>query len=250
MAKRRRVNTTKHEIIQVASEFFFDVGYSATSPRMIAEELDISTGNITYYFPTKDHLLAVIVDMLCDFQWSMMEQEANEGYSSVMAVCLELMAMASMCESNQIAKEFYLASYTSPLTLELIRRNDAKRAKGVFAKFCPDWDDENFVEAETLVSGIEYATLMTTTDSAPLETRIAGALNAILQIYQVPEELRKEKIRKVLSMDYREVGTRVLKEFKEYVEKNNEETLEELFRRKRRKKFREEKDDFEEHKES
>lgn len=240
MARRRmRVNTTKHEIIQVASEFFLDVGYQATSPRMIAEELDMSTGNITYYFPTKEHLLAVIVDILCDFQWSMMEKEANDGNSSVMAICLELMAMAAMCENDHIAKELYLATYTSPLTLEIIRTNDAKRAKNVFAKFCPNWTDENFAEAETLVSGIEYATLMTTRDSAPLEIRIARALNAILQIYQVPEELRAEKIRKVLAMDYREVGSRVLKEFKEYVEKNNEETLEVMFRMKRRKKLRE-----------
>ena len=240
MAYKRRVNTTKHEIMQVACEYFLDVGFNATSPRMIAEELEISTGNITYYFPTKDHLLAVIVDMLCDFQWSMMEQEANEGYSSVMAICLELMAMASMCESDHIAKELYLAAYTSPLTLEIIRRNDTKRARKVFVEYCPEWNDEHFVQAETLVSGIEYATLMTTPDSAPLETRIAGALNTILQIYQVPESLRQQKIQKVLSMDYKQVGSRVLKEFKDYVEKTNEETLEELFRRKRRKKKREE----------
>lgn len=240
MTRRRRVNTTKHEIIQVACEFFLNVGFHETSPRMIAEELDISTGNITYYFPTKDHLLAVIVDMLCDFQWSMMEQEANEGNSSLMAICLELMAMAAMCENDHIAKELYLAAYTSPLTLEIIRRNDTKRAKKVFGEYCPTWCDEHFRQAENLVSGIEFATLMTTPDSAPLETRIAGALNTILQIYQVPEELRKEKILKVLSMDYRQMGTRVLKEFKDYVEKTNEETLEELFRRKRRKKIREE----------
>ena len=73
---RRRVVTTKYEIIQVASEFFMSVGYSNTSPKMIAEELGLSTGNITYYFPTKEHLLAVVVEMLCDFQWRMLEAEA------------------------------------------------------------------------------------------------------------------------------------------------------------------------------
>lgn len=39
---RRRVVTTKYEIIQVASEFFMSVGYSNTSPKMIAEELGLS----------------------------------------------------------------------------------------------------------------------------------------------------------------------------------------------------------------
>lgn len=56
----------------------------------ICDELDMSPGNITFYFPTKEHLLAVLVDMMCDFQWRLMEHEANEGYSSVMALCLEL----------------------------------------------------------------------------------------------------------------------------------------------------------------
>ena len=35
---RRRVVTTKYEIIQVASEFFMSVGYSNTSPKMISNE--------------------------------------------------------------------------------------------------------------------------------------------------------------------------------------------------------------------
>lgn len=40
----RGITTTKFEIVQVASEFFFEVGNSKTSPNMIAKELGISTG--------------------------------------------------------------------------------------------------------------------------------------------------------------------------------------------------------------
>lgn len=72
---RRRVNATKHEIVRVASKLFLETGYSATSPKLVCEELDI------------------------------------------------------------------------------IRKNDAERSKEVFK----DWTDENFAEAEVLVSGIEYA---------------------------------------------------------------------------------------------
>ena len=89
----------------------------------------------------------------------------------------------------------------------------------------------NFAEAEVLVSGIEYATMMTTDDSSPLDVRIAGALHSIMMIYNVPEELRKRKVEKVLAMDYRSIGRRVLKEFKDYVEKANEQAFAELFQR-------------------
>ena len=74
--------------------------------------------------------------------------------------------------------------------------------------------------AEIIVSGIEYATLMKTDDS-PLEERITGALNAIMLVYNVPEEVRKRKIKKVLSVDYIRIGRRILEEFIEYVTGGN-----------------------------
>ena len=225
---RRRVNTTKLEIIQTATRMFLEKGYSATSIKAIADQLDMSTGHLTFYFPTKDHLLAKLVDMLCSFQWAMVKRYVEEGESLLMAVCLELTAMAAICEENEVAKDFYLAAYTHPMTLEIIRKNDAQRAKLVFGEYCQDWAEEQFAEAETLVSGIEYATMMTTEDSAPIDTRISGALNNIMMIYQVPEETRRQKIQRVLAMDYTAIGRAVLQEFIAYIEETTEQAFEEL----------------------
>ena len=223
-----KIKTTKLDIIRCASDMFFEQGYNATSPKSICEALDISTGNLTYYFPTKEHLLVVFTEMLCNYQQKMMEIEAQEGVSSVLSVCLELTTMAAMCEDSAAAKDFYLATYTSPMCLELIRKNDAQRNKAAFSSYCEGWTDEQFAQAEIIVSGIEYATLMTTGDSVSLETRIAGALDNILAVYGVPEEIRKTKIKKVLRIDYRKIGQRVLREFKEFIDRENEMALEEL----------------------
>ena len=230
---RNTHTTTKYEIIQVAAECFLEKGVTATSPKMIANELDLSTGNITYYFPTKEHLLAVFTEMLCDFQWKMMEYEANEGLSSVMAICLELLTIAAACEQDEVIKDFFLAAYTSPLTMEIIRKNDKERAKQVFGEFCPDWTDERYSEAETLVSGIEYATLMTTSTSAPLELRISGALELILTVYNVPEDVRKKKIAKALAIDYQPLSLRVMAQFRAYVDNETEQALFKLLQRKK-----------------
>lgn len=225
----RRVNTTKLQIIQTASRMILENGYSATSVRAICSELDIGLGHMTFYFPSKEHLLAVLTDMLCDFQWKMMRDEADDGVSLLLAVCLELMAMASAAEEDEIARDFFISAYTSPLTLEIIRKNDTARAKEVFAEYCPDWTDEQFTEAEALVSGIEYATLMTTETSVPLDRRISGALDAIMTLFNVPADLRKTKIQKVIGLDYRSLGRRIFKEFKQYIEDVNEQAFEELF---------------------
>ena len=196
MARIDKGALTKLEIITEATKQFLEKGYTNTSANAVAKALDMSQGNLTFHYPTKEHLLAILVDKLCDFQWKRMEHEANDGISSVLAICLELTAMASACESDETIKDFFLSAYSSPLSLDIIRKNDAKRAKEVFGSYRPDWTDEQFAEAEILVSGIEYATLMTAGDPVPLETRIAGALNNILGIYGVPEETRQIKLQK------------------------------------------------------
>ena len=226
---RKHVNTTKYEIIQQATTLFLEKGYSATPPKLICDALDISTGNLTYYFPTKEHLLAVLVDMLCRFQGKLMETMVQEeGTSSLLALCLELITMAAMSEENPIAKDLFLSSYSSPMSLEIIRKNDCQRAKRIFCQFCPDWSDLQYVEAEALTSGIEYATFMTTNDSAPLEVRVSAALNNILMLYNVPEETRKENIRKALSLDYLSLSRQILDQFKHFVHQTNDQTFEAL----------------------
>ena len=227
---RRRVNTTKYEIIRVATRQFLEKGYSATSPRTICDELDLSTGNLTYYFQTKEHLLAVLVEMLCDFQWKMIQAVVEEGHTSILAICLELATMIVMCDENEIAKDFYLSAYSHPHTLEIIRKNDARRAKMVFGDYCENWTDEQYAEAEILVSGIEYASMLPVGDPVSTEARIAGAIENILGIYNVPSIIREAKINKLFKMDYRKISREILKEFREYVEEVNDHTFEELFK--------------------
>ena len=231
MARINKSALTRLEIVQEASKQFLEKGYTRTTVSAIGKELGMSSGNLTFYFPTKEHLLAELVDLLCSFQWKRMEEEADEGHSSIMAICLELTSMASACESDSVIKDFFLSAYSSPMCLEIIRRNDTERAKKVFGSYRPDWTEEQFAEAEILCSGIEYATLMTANDHVTLETRIAGALNNILGIYGIPEGTRQTKTKKVFAMDYRNLGKQVLEEFKEYVKQANEQALLDLLKR-------------------
>ena len=227
LAKHKAIGT-KLEIVKTATRLIWEKGYTAMSTRTVAAELDISVGNITYYYPSKDDLLSILVNSLCKFQRKLIEDEAEDGISSVMAVCLELMTMASACESDPVAKDFFISSYQSPVTLKIIRENDTERSKEVYKEYCKGWTDEQFAEAEVLVSGIEYATLMSLDEDIPLETRIAEALDKILYVYNVPEKIRETKIKKALSYDYKHIGERIFKEFKEYVDKTTEETFEQM----------------------
>ena len=227
---KKRPNT-RLQIIQLAARLYIDEGFQNTSFSKIAKILDLSPGNITFYFKTKDHLLAVLVDELFDFQKLIMEQASDEGKTSLLAYCLELTAIAAICEENAAAKDFYFSAYSSEITLAKIRENDTEKTKEVFGEFCSDWTDEQWAATENIVSGIEYATIMTKEEDTPLPVQIERTLNAIMLLYGVPEEIRKAKIEKVLSMDYRALGRRLLAEFKEYIDKVNEQNLKNAVRK-------------------
>ncbi len=232
MIRVDRKELTRSEIVRVAANCFLNDGYTKTTVHSMCKKLNMSPGNMTFHFPTKEHMLAELVEMLCKYQWKLMEDEAQDGYSSIMAICLELLTIASACEQDEVAKDFFLSAYRSELCIDLIRSNDKERAKEVFKEYCSDWTDEYFSEAEALVSGIEYATLFTTSVSAPLEVRVAGALRTILSVYNVPKEVRDEKIKKVLSMNYQKLGLDTLKKFRAYVDQTTEQALFDLLKRK------------------
>ncbi len=218
MAELKKTKLIKHEIIKTAATLFLEIGYSKTSPQMIAKELGISTGNLTYHYPTKEHLLAVLVEMLCEFQEKLIGYEADKGLGPAMSICIELMTVAAACDENEVARDFFISVFQSPMCIEYLRNNHVERAKRIFAEQCKGWTEDQFTGAEILIQGIDYATIISNDASLSLDVRITGALNQILSIYNVPEEIRKEKIDRVLALDCRKLGKRVLNGFKEFVE--------------------------------
>ena len=232
MIRVDRAELTRNEIIRMVSNRFLNEGYTKTTLNMMAKALNMSTGNITFHFPTKEHMLAELVGILYKYLWKLMEDETKGGNDPITAVCLELLTVASACEQDEVAKEFFLSIYRSELCMDLIRKNDKLRAEEVFIEYCPDWTDEYFTEAETLVSGVEYATFFTTSGSASLEVRVSGALKTILSIYNVPKDIRDKEICKVLSMDYKTLGLDALRKFREFVDETTEQALLDLLKRK------------------
>ena len=230
MARTKKPSPMKAAIVKVASELFFENGFSKTTSSVLCRKLDIGTGNLTFYFPTKEHILAVLVQMMIDYQWKEMETAADEGKSSLLAYCLELSTLVAIGEEIPEMNDFLTAAYSHPMTLDLIRANDAPKIKQVFGEYNKDWDDEMFVEMEAIISGIEYATIMKTEHSASIERRLEGALNSIMLLMGVPEETRQKKLEKVLAMDYLSIGRKVYEDFKQYVTETNDHALDEILK--------------------
>lgn len=228
MARTKQESPKRIAILSKAVELFFDVGFSQTSASLISSELGISKGNLTFHYPTKEHILDELVKMMCDFQWQAMKEATDEGKSYLLAYCLELTTMAAISEENEQMRDFYISAYSHPMTLDNIRLNDVKKLKQVFGEYCEDWTEQQYFEAECIVAGIEYATLMTTEHSTNLHSRIEGALNSIMLIFGVPEEMRNTKLSKVFAMDYRAIGRKMLEDFKAFTKEENNRAIDEL----------------------
>lgn len=212
-------------IIKTGTQVYLEEGFSNTPNKRICSQLGISTGQLTFYFPTKEHLLEELVKELCDFQDKFTERVVAEGSNSLLAACLELAAIVAACEADPYAKDFYISTYTHPRTLKVIRQRDVARAKQIYGEYCPDWTEEDFLRTQMVVSGMEYGVLMANPEGLSLDQRIATALDSIMKLYGVPPELRERKIQKILKMDYQVLGKLVLQDFKQYTQRVNQQAL-------------------------
>ena len=67
MARVNRSELTKLKIIRYATKKMLETGYPNTQVRAIAKELNMSPGNLTFHYRTKEDMLAELVELLCDF---------------------------------------------------------------------------------------------------------------------------------------------------------------------------------------
>lgn len=228
MAKIKKSRLTKMEIVQVALRKFLEIGYTDTTVKAISQELNISTGNLTFYYPTKEHLLLELVQMLCDFQWRLLEEEADRGYGSAASICLELMTVASACAENRVARDFFVSTFQSELCRNYLLHNHVDRAKKIFAAECKGWDDSRFEQAEIMVMGLQYATVVSTDVQVSVSAKVEAALDQILSIYNVDAPTRKREIEKVMAIEKPSIGKLVLTGFMEYVDSTNQKAMEKL----------------------
>lgn len=227
IARGAKNRPTKEMIVQIASRLYLEKGFEDTSNKEICDILQISPGNLTFHFPQREHVLTEFVKELCDFQWRMIEVLEQEDKSPLLALCIEIATMAAAAEEDEAIRDIYISSYTYQMPLAVIRENDTRKTQKIFSEFNPDWTDEQFRVMETLYSGIEYAIFSSAGhDDLSLDMRVACGLDAALRLYNVPEDLRNQKIEKIIAMDYRSLGKRILSDFKDYITAVNWQAVE------------------------
>jgi len=201
-------------IIRSAIKLFLGNGYTKTTLKMIEADSGVKTGNITYYFHSKEELFKVLVEELIDSHITVIDAVHNEEEDNLLAYAMEIAAQIALCENNKNAWDLYHSAYTLPHTYECIKTWASDKNYHLFKDRLPDWTEHDFREKEMVASGIELAALKTFCDREfTLDAKVSVILDSMMKIYEVPRETRKVIIEKILASDYEKIAQDMFEKF-------------------------------------
>lgn len=228
MARRASTNnTTKAEIVQTGIHLMLEKGYKNSTIKELSEILGISKGNITFYFPTKEHLLLELTNEVLEFHQKCIERVRSDGYTDLLAYCWEIAAQIVICEDYEKMRELYLEIYTHQMTMARVKYWTAEKNYKLLHPRLPDWTPEKFRIYENVACCIERSALTELcTAEYPLETKVVITLDSLLKLYDVEKETRMSMINQILDLNYHKIGRTLHEEFITFVENVNRQALE------------------------
>ena len=213
--------------MQVAMKMFLEKGFTNTSAKAISNELNISTGNLTFYYPTKEHILLELTKEITEFHTKCINKVSKE-HDDLFSYCWEISSQIMLCEENEQAKDLYLAIYSYPKTLHYVKDWTAEKNKKILGERLSDWTPERFRRVENVTCCIERSALTEPcTENYTIEDKIRLILTCLLKIYDISFEEREKVINEILKTDYHKMGHDLLKQLTKYVEKQNKQALNE-----------------------
>lgn len=222
---RRKTNLTKLEIMQAAMRMFLEKGFTNTSAKAISNELNISTGNLTFYYPTKEHILLELTKEITEFHTKCIDKVLKDN-DDLLSYCWEIAAQIILCEQNENAKDLYLAIYSHPMTMHFVKDWTAEKNQRILGERLKDWDYDRFRQVENVTSCIERSALAEScTESYTTEDKIRLILTCLLKIYDISTEERERVIKQILDTDYSKMGHDLFKQLSRYVGNQNKQAI-------------------------
>jgi len=224
--KHRSSGYNEREIIvmKAAIKLYLEKGYSTTTIKHIADEANLQTGNVTYYFRTKEDILYLLIEELMEFHSAIIEKVHEETQDTLFAYAAEIAMQIALCNENEVARDLYTSAYTIDGVLALIKDWGYKKNMALFKDQLPDWTEQDFRNLEKFTSYIELAAIKAECERGfALEDKISLTLRSLLSLYEVPKEKQNEVIEKILASDYKKYAQDTFKQFIDRFEKSAEE---------------------------
>ena len=216
----RENNATQQAIIDSAVRNFLVNGFNKTSAKMICEDVGISPGNLTFWFPAKADILLEFAKKIMSYHTKFIEYNKNKGTEDLFTYCLEIVVQIVLCEERENIRDIYYSMYSEPLTLAYLKDWTAEKNFNILGSYLPDWDLKRFRRAANVTCCIERSALAEPcSEDYTLEDKIHLTLTCLLKIYDFERTEREKVIAKVLATDYQKIKTNMLKQLDEFLKK-------------------------------
>ena len=215
----RENNATHKAIIDSAVRNFLVRGFHNTSAKMICEEVGISPGNLTFWFPTKADILLEFTKKIMDYHTKFIEYNKSKNEDNLYTYCLEIIVQIALCEERENIRDIYYSMYSEPLTMAYLKDWTAEKNFDILGSYLPDWDLKRFRRAANVTCCIERSALAEPcTEEYTLEDKIWLTLTCLLKIYDFPEDERERVISEILASDYQKIKTEMLSQLDKFLE--------------------------------
>ena len=214
----RENNATQQAIIDSATKNFLVNGFHKTSAKMICQDVGISPGNLTFWYPTKADMLLEFTKKIMNFHTRFIEYNKSNGKEDLFTYCLEIVVQITLCEERENIRDIYYSMHSEATTLAYLRDWTAEKNLKILGSYLPEWDLKRFRRAANVTCCIERSALAEPcTDEYSLEDKIWLTLTCLLKIYDFEKEERERVIKEILATDYQKIKTDMLNQLDEYL---------------------------------
>lgn len=210
---RKTTVETKNKILSVCVRLFLEQGYKETSVSQIVQEAQVARGSYQNIFPTKDAILAELVEVMFEGQFMIARSSVDASSLSPLYVyAIETTIQLTLTEHNENLREIYLEAYSSPKTSDYIYQRTAVELKKIFSSYLPWLSESDFYEMEIGSAGIMRNYMAKKCDiHFSLNKKIERFLELSLRAYCVPEEEIQKVAFFVKRLDIETLANEVMK---------------------------------------
>lgn len=166
----KSVAATKKDILRVSWRLFEKFGYQKTTYRMIADELGISLGTITYHFGGKPWILHYHFEKYANDLRKYISATLTEGFNYYLYFCiLTIRFFSGIISSENALRLFNQPEFVELHSVEWIGHFETD-FRNITEDFHKDFSDEEIHIAALMGTGARLPIIKEFSDSAYLET--------------------------------------------------------------------------------
>lgn len=206
--------------MDTATRLFLEKGFRNTSAKMICEQVGISPGNLTFWFPSKADILLEFTKKIMSYHTKFIEYNKNKKEENLYTYCLEIVVQIALCEEKENIRDIYYSMYSDPLTMSYLKDWTAQKNLDILGPYLPEWDLKQFRRTANVTCCIERSALAEPcTEEYTLDDKIRLTLTCLLKIYDIEKNARDKVIDEILATDFKKIKSNMLKQLDEYLGK-------------------------------